>query len=420
MQRQKLIFILQLLAISIPLSAQWSVINRDIEIRKILFINDSIGYLVGSHDVYKTTNSGKDWNNILTTTDDVLNSISFPNDSIGYIGGADTHWARNRIYKTTDAGLTWNIYTLPTHLGYLPGLDDICFINSDTGFVTSGIGYNEFFKTTDGGISWTRILMFGELTNFFKLNDSTVYVTGGSKLMKTNDFGKTWNAIYIYPFYDDALGVGISSCFFINESVGFLVGCDFMHNYVSIVLKTIDGGMTWQYQDFFNCRGFTTSFNSVYFTSDSIGYVCGDCGIIMKTKDQGKTWKLFQMSNAQFYSTYFTNINTGYVGGGDFLLKTTNSGGDSFQPFELEGQKYFIYPNPFHDNINVEINGCLFAETSFIFEIYDIIGNIVYYHKIIGSTSTIIDCSKLTNGLYIYRLLNTNNSVIEKGKIIKY
>ena len=68
--------------------------------------------------------------------------------------------------------------------------------------------------------------------------------------------------------------------------------------------------------------------NSIFFINAYTGYAVGQEGTIIKTTDQGNSWKILKSGTTNYlYSVYFLNPDTGYaVGYGGTILKTTDGG----------------------------------------------------------------------------------------------
>jgi Uncharacterized protein related to plant photosystem II stability/assembly factor len=97
------------------------------------FVNDTIGYTIGSNsDIYKTVDGGAAW--LVVANPGFLNNIKmyFINDTIGYAVGYD-----GRILSTKDGGMNWANEISNTN----ESLQWIYFINKNQGFVvgTGGI-----------------------------------------------------------------------------------------------------------------------------------------------------------------------------------------------------------------------------------------------------------------------------------------
>ena len=79
-----------------------------------------------------------------------MNSVYFVDDSIGWAAGSEYNGSifQGVIFKTTNQGETWTTQAI----GVTNILDDIFFINENTGWTVGGDGI--ILKTTDGGENW--------------------------------------------------------------------------------------------------------------------------------------------------------------------------------------------------------------------------------------------------------------------------
>jgi photosystem II stability/assembly factor-like uncharacterized protein len=120
-------------------------------------------------------------------------------------------------------------------------------------------------------------------------------------------------------------GNSLNSVFFNNAVTGYAVGD------AGTILKTIDGGTTW------DSLSSTTSLglSSVYFTNAGTGYIVGESGLILNTVNGGITWNEKFEGNFPLYSVSFISSNIGFAVGGipgiggsavGQVLKTTNGG----------------------------------------------------------------------------------------------
>ncbi|WP_160139502.1 T9SS type A sorting domain-containing protein [Chryseobacterium sp. c4a] len=143
----------------------------------------------------------------------------------------------SRIMKSTDGGVTWNVYSVPT--GYAAKITGLFFTDANTGYcVTEAAAGNSFiFKSTDGGQTWVKVsespgrfwkvIFKNALNGIATLDDGTTQYTldGGNTWMSTNipflkdikvynnEFiavgtpnklyrtatGEVWNSSVIYP-----------------------------------------------------------------------------------------------------------------------------------------------------------------------------------------------------------------------------
>jgi len=80
----------------------------------------------------------------------------------------------------------------------------------------------------------------------------------------------------------------------------------------------------------------SSSYMSVYFTSELNGYVVGATGAISHTTDGGTTWTKITLDPSQiYYCVYFTSATTGYIGGSSGVMLKTIDGGTSWNPLTI-------------------------------------------------------------------------------------
>ena len=131
-------------------------------------------------------------------------------------------------------------------------------------------------------------------------------------------------------------GLDLNSVYFTDKNTGYAVGgewCGDRPSSSQIILKTINGGATW---DTLRSRT-NTVLNSVFFTDSNTGYAVGENGIIIKTTNGGKNWDTLESgTTAILYSVYFTNANTGYVVGDNGTISKTINGGLTWNSSHFE------------------------------------------------------------------------------------
>lgn len=128
-------------------------------LQKIDFANSNTGYVVGLTTVkgaiFKTTNNGNTWKNILITQYP-LYCIKATNNANLYAAGVP-----NIVLYSSNTGNTWSNQVVPTTTGTI---NSIYFSNNTTGYLTVA---NEIYKTTNGGVGIINIST--EIPNEFKL-----------------------------------------------------------------------------------------------------------------------------------------------------------------------------------------------------------------------------------------------------------
>ncbi|MCX6165391.1 MAG: YCF48-related protein [Ignavibacteriae bacterium] len=146
-------------------------ISGDPEYWSLFFTDANTGYFSHSQQGYKyTTNGGTNFSNIIvdTTFGTIFSGVYFTNTSVGYLTSASMVNGSGRIYKTTNAGINWNIQlNLAT-----VGLNSVRFFNSLTGYVTGGFNIQPFiYKTTNGGGVWVKNIS-SEVPDKFSLSQN--------------------------------------------------------------------------------------------------------------------------------------------------------------------------------------------------------------------------------------------------------
>ncbi len=118
--------------------------------------------------LYKSTDSGVTWTQLVTDQAAVKIAIDPNNSNVVYYGTCE-----NGLFKSTDGGLTWN--SLTTGLGTgenLPYISDILintensnilYVGLQNNFYKAGVHNNGIYKSTDAGLTWEVLPMDGLL-----------------------------------------------------------------------------------------------------------------------------------------------------------------------------------------------------------------------------------------------------------------
>ena len=293
--------------------------------KKVQFTN-SFGWLLGENDILlNSTDEGETWEKIDFENIKDLNSFCFVDDSIGFLGANG-----GSVYKTTNSGENWNKLSVGDSL---INIDNIFFIDSLYGWLLGRKDTSDYFrpvlmKTIDGGKSWLR-----KYSSYFYNNNGSVQfinnkigwiAQGNNTILKTIDGGETWKQI-IMDTYFHAISI-----YFNDENNGIAVG-DRNKTFYSN-----DGGITWTSVSL----NYSTikSFNSIY-TYGNLSIAVGDAGYITISTDKGKTWNNqtrgviqdFHFIKALSKDTAFTlGINVSYdkwpYSWYTFMYKTINNG----------------------------------------------------------------------------------------------
>lgn len=121
---------------------------------------------------------------------------------------------------------------------------------------------------------------------------------------------------------------------FVDALHGWAVGGEGEHNEKYALLRTVDGGQTWQSLT----TGLARQLESVSFVSPMEGWVVGYEGIILHTQDGGATWtKQESGTTNRLTRVFFLDRSTGWVtvARSETILKTTD-GGATWLPYAID------------------------------------------------------------------------------------
>ena len=178
--------------------------------------------------------------------------------------------------------------------------------------------------TMNANAQWVQQYYSGHYTalNAIRfLNDNTGYIVGEdltgayvSIFLKTTNGGTNWNRINLNVILEDDL----YALSFISVNTGFVCGRN------SYIRKTTDGGLTWaSYLAATN----TPNFNAIQFLDEQTGYVGGRYGIRAKSTNGGVNWTPLDTALTHIDLIHFFDVNTGIMGDANSgIYRTTNGG----------------------------------------------------------------------------------------------
>jgi photosystem II stability/assembly factor-like uncharacterized protein len=200
------------------------------------------------------------------------------------------------------------------------------------------------------------------LRNLYFVDEDFGWAAGrNGTLIRTTNSGDEWTI----------LNTGITSTiydlFFLNNNLGWLVSFPFTPPYFTKILKTTDGGDSWDIQNYPDEFIF---FRTIHFIDSLIGFMGGD--FIARTTDGGESWNRMHVDSS-LISDYpvikfkFYDDQLGYASGGSrdqagVMWRTTDGGfnwsaegvspdevfdfhiKDSLNVLALSGDPEFIYP----------------------------------------------------------------------------
>jgi photosystem II stability/assembly factor-like uncharacterized protein len=337
--------------------------------------DDPNTYYVGDYTtgiIFKSTDQGITWDSISTVTVDVwikrndewkdttvavgIGCIGIRQDSsdILFCGDVD-----GNMFLSQDGGYTWNFVDSLLQDGVRPryyrnGIGDqeitrIVFSDRDprvgyaviTYLFPTNLPNGGLWKTTDGGYNWD-IIGFA---------DTSMWACATRRYLDTDEIFIGGYTEHYYPKEEDIVpGVGIvrgstdGGLTWTNydKQMDWVVEVPWLQEQFWGIATTSDtyqlavGGWHSTFESFNNGYGWSQRYvelkpgilYAVDYPTDSIGYVCGENGLILKTTNRGTSWiTLRENKSNDLHSIDFVNENLGFtVGDNGMILKTTNGG----------------------------------------------------------------------------------------------
>jgi len=274
----------------------------------ITFVDKNTGWYVNGYGkIFHTTDGGTTWEKQLEQKGTFFRCIAFVDKNIGFAGTVGTEYFPNvtdtiPLYGTRDGGKTWNpvAYKGP----YVKGLCAIDVVKEQ--YINHG--------KIDYKVHLYAVGRVGTPAN----------------MMVSHDGGTTWTS---KSMNEDCKMLFDIKMFNKNEGFAAAATNEDITLSNALILKTADGGKTWQkvYQ---STRPFETTWK-IAFPSPKVGYVTiqsynPDTNVkqqrVAKTTDGGNTWvelNLVEDAGAREFGIGFIDENHGFVG-------TMNSGFETF------------------------------------------------------------------------------------------
>jgi photosystem II stability/assembly factor-like uncharacterized protein len=276
-----------------------------------------------------------------------LNTVYFLDTKRGWVGGDNGFLSR-----TDDGGRTW----VQQVVGTTAAINDIYFRDKEDGFLLAG---DTIFVTRDSGIRWTQSRQFAppefdgasvELYSVRFPSKKRGWVVGSiskrdqvidSIVVRTEDGGDTWQRQRAPSKFE------LIHLDFDNERRGWIAGAG------GTILKTDDGGLTWSPQK----SGVTGTIYHVDVRDEKRGWAVGERGLILRTDDGGDRWEQINLEKrSTLLSVQFITDDEGWaVGRAGTILRSSDGGRTWIQ--QESSTKQNLYALHFNKKIGWAVGG---------------------------------------------------------------
>jgi photosystem II stability/assembly factor-like uncharacterized protein len=345
----------------------------------------------------------------------------------GYRIYLDRRGVGNRIFKTIDCGTTWDTVFENNidSLGYNFFCKQISFLNEDIGYTVGGYNISNvepggagILKTSDGGENWNLIWTHHHTDEYnYRLNsvhtvNKTAWAVGNSGIVVKSVSPDSFRVLSVNT------DLPLEDVFFSDENHGWIAGGYLNEQeFQSILIKTKDGGATWQEKQFSKYL-----INDMHFADSLHGWAVGNdtsyidqwnpsnSGILLETWDGGDSWHVQVEGLSEPLTALHFKDGFGWaVGGNGLVLRTDgvswvnqNTGKTYPAKFSLSQN----FPNPF--NPVTAIGYQLSALSQVELSIYNLLGQkivtLVSEKRKAGYHRVQWDASGFASGVYYYRI----------------
>jgi photosystem II stability/assembly factor-like uncharacterized protein len=311
-----------------------------------------------------STDGGTNWSSrSIYTGKQILHVAVSPSGSI-FLGTDDSG-----VIRSSDNGTTW--------ISKDSGLSDL-HINSmgisGFGNILVGTWYNKLFRSTDDGESWNDVsssLFAGFIDDIVKAGDGRTIVSTSDGLYQSTDNDSTWTSFSSPKVFIGDQGIAINS-----------LGYIFLANFFDGIYRSRDGGMSWGLR---NSGLNNSNMLRVIIDYEGRAYASPYAGPVFRSTD--------------LTTNVGENVN-GFI-----------------QNFTLSQN----YPNPFNPRTTIKFE---IPSTGFVtLEVFDLLGRkvatIVNEKMTQGTYEKTIDGTKISGGVYYYRLKTNNYMQTKKLLLLK-
>lgn len=369
----------------------------------VRFWDANIGWIAGEQGILRTTNGGDSWQ--LVGTSDDAEAVFFVSATEGWACGND-----GMILRTTNGGQSWT----PQNSGVGDKLRDIWFTDLQTGWAVGRNGI--LIRTTNGGQTWNpqSSPATDDLRGIYMLDSQRGWIVGSDGLiLYTSNGGANWNIQLSVPGGEEDEFEAVVA---IDENHAWAAGGQ------GRIYATTNGGLNWTPQ----ASGTTVALQDIHVRGSDFGWVCGAGGFLASVMSEGGMWHTqIPPVVATFTSVYFVSDSLGFMVTGDgriFRRRIAEVSSSAPHDHHHAHVSHFTleqnYPNPFNPSTTIEF--ILPAAGLTTLTVYDILGQQVAQpmRDVLSSGTHRVEfvAENLPSGAYFYQL--RSNDVIETRKML--
>ena len=168
--------------------------------------------------------------------------------------------------------------------------------------------------------TWQHPQYGGHSLNEVKHVADQTFIAVGDQgmLLMSSDNGQTWTM-------NQQKTLKNFKAIWVHNPNDILVACSYDNSGLELY-RTLNGGETWN----LTYTNDAVGANDMHFATDSIGYIVGNIGKVLRTEDAGNSWTNISNSsiNGNLQSVWFLSPDTGFAGRSSTfgMYKTTNGG----------------------------------------------------------------------------------------------
>jgi len=239
-----------------------------------------------------------------------------------------------RLYRTTDGGDSFEIVPNVPGAGYR----SVAFSSPERGTIGTLVAGAPLIQTLDGGETWNVVPGLSPtvqgICGLWVINENVLYGTGmysgAPCVIRSWNGGRNWHRLDLWEHAS-----ALIDCHFASPSTGIVVGGigSDLTNPRAIVLRTTDGGGTWQTRHLGSRQGEWCW--KISFVNSEVGFISMESvhhgQRVLRTRNGGLDWtEMPSVANVRQQGIGFLDERTGWVGGWNGTTSRTTDGGETW------------------------------------------------------------------------------------------